>query len=145
MEDKIIKESDFFDMLAVHNPFGLRDSEGKLKWYDNILQCYKDMIVRLLPYDYLDPVLFVCQTWGVSGAGGTRLVKSWGGEYRKPCYYIKFSWAQDIEGTKKKVADFLNHCLQMKGQSFNVAAFNLAFDCITDHRVFQYFRMTSNK
>lgn len=139
MDDKFVKDSDFFDMLAVHNPFGLRDSEGKLKWYPSLMQCYKDMIVRLLPYEYLDPVLFVCQTWGVSSAGGSRLVKSWGGEYRKPCYYIKFSWVKDIEGTKMKVAEFLNHCLCMKGQTFNETAFNLAFDYVTDPPYFQHF------
>lgn len=139
MDDKFVKDSDFFDMLAVHNPFGLRDSEGKLKWYDNILQCYKEMIARLMTYDYLDPVLFVCQTWGVSSAGGVRLVKAWGGEYRTPCYYIKLSWVDDIQGTRKKVADFLNHCLLMKGQSFDVAVFNLAFDCITDPPFIQHF------
>ena len=132
MDNKVIKECDIYDMLAVCNPFGLRDIDGKLKWYATLVSCYKDMIKRLLLYDYIDPVLFVCQTWNVSSARGVRIVKSWGGEYRKPCYYIKLSWHDDVEGTRKTVADFLKHCLLITGQQFNYTVFDLAFDCITE-------------
>lgn len=130
MDDKVIKESDIHDLLAVCNPFGLRDCEGRLKMYVNLTHCYKDMLTRLRAYDYLDPVLFVCQTWNVSSARGVRIVKSWGGEFRKPCYYIKLSWDDDIEGTRKLVADFLRHCLLMTGQGFNETVFDLVFDSL---------------
>lgn len=135
MEDKVIKESDIHDLLAVCNPFGLRDSEGKLKWYPNPPHCYKDMVTRLLSYDYLDPVLFVCQTWDVSSARGVRIVKSWGGDFRKPCYYIKLPWS-DMEEARRVVADFLKHCLLMTGQRFDETAFNWAFDYVTCFQTF---------
>lgn len=119
---KKMKIEGMAEMLEVYNPMVLRDEKGVIMSFADYSECYFELIKRFYGVGgpYVDLVLFVVETWGLSEVDAVRFVRTWHSLVDFPKEgFVVVDWMNGGKERDKMIEGVVNCCHTLTKTKFD--------------------------
>lgn len=121
---------DFIDLIERFDPFGYKESDGKVRTFEDYGRVYYftfEQLITMFPRGYIDLPLFVCTQTGMPLPECQRLVKEWKSTGIDSEEYLIDLWNDSPERTSF-LKNLLTSLHLISGTTFNVSYFQDALE-----------------